>query len=117
MQIKILFYICNMVRQLLFLLFISPFCYSQNTDSLWKVYNNKTQADTNRLKAIDALAGKCYTNNQDTIITLSEQEVTFAAEINQKKYEANANNNIGVAYMNKGDYPKAIAYQTKAMKL
>ena len=93
--------------------------FSQNkkTDSLWAVYNNKNQTDTNRLKAIFTIARGYVYNNPDTAIILAEQELGLAQQSQQKKYEANAFNIIGASYMGKGSYPKALEYYLKALKV
>jgi PAS domain S-box-containing protein len=90
---------------------------NKKLDSLWAVYNNKNEVDTNRLKAIHAVANTYLNNKPDTAIILAEQELQLAQTSKQKKYEANANNIIGVAYKNKAGYSKAIEYQLKALKL
>ena len=54
---------------------------SQNTDSLWKVYSNKTQADTNRLKAIQLIVRYYASNNPDTAIILAGLEMQLANEL------------------------------------
>ena len=93
---------------------------AQNLDSLWTVYNNKTQADTNRLKAIDALAKSYSSNEPDSAILLAEQELKLANSIHNdkaKKWVAKALNIIGIAFKNKGNYPKALEYQLKSLKL
>jgi len=48
---------------LILIIFLLPFLkkfggaiFSQNLDSLWKVYNNKNQSDTNRIKALQKIA-------------------------------------------------------------
>jgi len=90
---------------------------AENIDSLWTIYNNKTQADTNRLKAIQAIAWGYRSNKPDTAIILAEQELTLAQASKQKKYEAKALNTMGLAFMNKSSYPKAIDYFLKALKI
>ena len=93
------------------------FCFSQNTDSLWSVYNNKSLADTSRLKALDDIAVSYTFNNPDTAIVLADQELTYANMIPAGKiWAANAIKTIGVAMMNKGNYPKALNYFFKALK-
>ena len=69
-----------MKKQLLFVFLVVGFCFSraQNLDSLWQVYNNKTQADTNRLKALQTLIRNYSGNNPDTAIVLAQQEEKLA---------------------------------------
>src|ERR1035437_6562473 len=83
---------------------------AQNTDSLLAVYNKKTQADTNRLKAIQVIAWNLRSNNPDTAIILAEQQLQLAQQSKQKKlapnlfrkYEATAFIIIGQSLINKG---------------
>ncbi|HWY34332.1 MAG TPA: tetratricopeptide repeat protein, partial [Nitrosopumilaceae archaeon] len=85
-------------------------------DSLWDVYNNKRQADTNRLKAIHDISRSFVGKNPDTVIILAGQELKLAQQSKQKKYEGKAFNIIGVAYRNKSDFPKALEYYLMAIQ-
>jgi len=98
-----------------FLIFNS-FCFSQN-DSLWAVYQNKNEADTNRLKAIHAIAWSYIGNNPDTAIILAEQELQLAIKAKAKNYEGKALNIIGISFNNKGNYLKALDYYLKVLKV
>src|SRR6185437_14630596 len=111
-----------MKKWLFFIFLITCFCFSngQNLDSLWKVYNDKTQIDTNRLKAIQTLVRNYSTNNPDTAIILAQQEEKLADLLpatNKKKWIADALSNTGFCFMNKGDLPKALDYYLKSLKL
>jgi tetratricopeptide (TPR) repeat protein len=105
----------------LFFIFLQLCCFAiaQNKqfDSLWAIYNNKSQADTNRLKAIDYIAWSYVSNNPDTTIILAQEEVQLAQKSKQKIYEGNAFNAIGTSFMNKGNYPKTLEYYLKALKV
>jgi hypothetical protein len=50
-------------------------------NSLWNIYNNKTQADTNHLNVIDAISWFYKGDNPDTSIILAEQELKLANTI------------------------------------
>ena len=66
------------------IILVCVFCVplrSQNVDSLWKVYHNKIQVDTNRLKALDAIINIYRDNNPDTTILLAKQAIGFANEV------------------------------------
>jgi tetratricopeptide (TPR) repeat protein len=89
----------------------------QNTDSLWSVYNNKTQADTNRLKALHVILRDYVSNNPDSALILGEQELKLAVKTKQTEYESKALTNLGLATENKGNYPKALEYYLKALKI
>src|SRR5438132_356793 len=106
---------------ILFVLFLQVlFCPAQNLDSLSRVYNNKTYADTNRLKAIHIIAWSYTGNNPDTAIALATLELELANSISSEKGKrgiAHAYNTIGVSYMNKNNYPKAVVFYLKALKI
>ncbi|HXU27652.1 MAG TPA: hypothetical protein VN698_10500, partial [Bacteroidia bacterium] len=89
-------------------LLLSSFCFSQNKDSLWLVYNNKSKADTVRLKALYDLANSYLNNNPYTAIVFAQLELQLAEKTNQQKYQAKALNLIGVLHKNKGLYPSAL---------
>src|SRR4051812_45634194 len=86
------------------------FSQTKKLDSLWTIYNNKTQADTNRLSAIHNIAWRYYRNNPDTAIILAEQELKFAQQNKNKKYEGLALTTIGISNQNKGNYQRAMEY-------
>src|ERR1700741_2477037 len=108
-----------MKRFLLFILLIigCGFCFAQNIDSLWVVYNNRSEADTNRLKAIDAIVLIYINSNPDTAIILAEQQLDLAKKTKQKKHEGKALKAIGTAYMFKGDYLKSLEYYFECLKV
>ena len=108
-----------MRRNLLFILLITIhlFGFGQNLDSLWKVYNDKSEADTNRLKAIDDIAWSYNTNNPDTARLLANEELKLAQTTKQRKYEAQALNTIGVCYENEGNYPEALKSDFASLKI
>lgn len=113
--VLVLCYICDTMRKfnyiLLFVmlsLFFQLKSQENEIDSLWKVYKNTSQIDTNRLKAINTIARSFGSNNPDTAFILAKEELQLAQQTNQKKYEANALNLIGIYYMIKGNYPEAL---------
>jgi tetratricopeptide (TPR) repeat protein len=93
------------------------FAQNKKLDSLTKIYNDKTQPDTNRLKARHKIANIYLYNNPDTAIVLAKQELALAQQSKQKKFEANALNIIGVCYMNKGNYPEALKNHFASLKI
>jgi two-component system NarL family sensor kinase len=103
---------------LLFVLLLKTgLCQNQKIDSLRVVYNNKTKPDSVRLKALHAIVWSyCYTN-PDSANILVKQELQFAQKTNQKKWQANAFNLMGILLMNTGTYPQALDYYFKAAKL
>ena len=60
-----------------------------NLDSLWGVWNDKNQADTNRLKAIHGIARKGYLYSQsDSAFYFAQMGYDFAEARNNKKWMA-----------------------------
>ena len=98
-------------------IFTAGTSFAQNTDSLWKVYDNNKQPDTNRLKAIHDIAWSYRNNKPDTAVLLAEQQLKLAQACKQKLYEGRALNTMGVALMNKGNYLKSLEYYLSASKI
>jgi len=108
------------MNKFLLLLFLFPFLlFSQQKkiDSLRKVYKNKSQSDTNRMKAGHEIAWSYLNNNPDTAIGLAEQTLQFAKARNQKKHQGIAFFTLGTAYMNLGNFPKALEHYEKYSKI
>ena len=94
----------------LFSYFRSQDCFTQNKDSLWKVYNDKAQVDTNRLKAIQTIAINYFNIKPDSTIIMAEQELELAKQKAQKKFEGKALYIIGHVYLSKDNFSKALGY-------
>jgi tetratricopeptide (TPR) repeat protein len=110
------------MKKLLLFIFLTitscvSFSQTKKLDSLWAVYNNKTQADTNRLKAIDAIAWRYTSNKPDTSIILAQQQLQLAKQNKLKKYEGWAFNLMGASYKSTGNYPKALDCYLKGLKI
>lgn len=99
--------------------FIVAFVVAQNKklDSLWQVYHSTMQSDTDRLKAINTLAKLYRNNNPDTAIILLKEQLQMAIDKGNLKFQSVAYNTMGVAYMFKSNYPKALENYLKALKL
>ena len=82
----------------------NSFAQNKMLDSLWSVYKNKNQADTNRFKSVDIIISNYIGNNPDTAIVLAEEELKLAQSSGQKKYEANALKFLGVAFYYIGNF-------------
>ena len=68
-----------------------------NLDSLWGVWNDKTQADTNRLKAMHRIAKNAYINsNLDSAFYFVQVQYDFALSLSNKKFMAQALNMKGL---------------------
>ena len=89
-----------------------------NLDSLWGVWNDKTQSDTNRLKAMDKIAFRGYLFSQpDSAFYFAQMEYDLAEAIGNKKYMAAALYTQGVSFYFQSDYVKAIDHYTRSLKI
>jgi len=95
---------------LIFLFTLKKGSSQANTDSLWKVWNSKTQADTNKLMAMDELIWSYIHTNLDTAAILTLRELALAQKKNERKWLGSAYNNLCVIYKNKGNYDLALKY-------
>ena len=90
---------------------------AQNLDSLWKAYKNTAQPDTNRLNALNKLASIYLYINTDSCRFIAEQELKLAQITHQRKYEGNAFNLIGNAYIFQDNYPEALKNHLYVLKI
>ncbi|MEX0966623.1 MAG: adenylate/guanylate cyclase domain-containing protein [Bacteroidia bacterium] len=87
-----------------------------NLDSLWSVWNDNSQPDTNRLKAIDKIAFQGYLYSQpDSAFHFAQMEYDFAAAKGLKKFMSYAMNIQGISFRLRGDYPRALEYYQKCL--
>ena len=84
----------------IFLLLLSFSSKAQvNLDSLWGVWNDKTQPDTNRLKAMKRIAWDGYLFSQpDSAFYFAQKGYDFAEATNHKKWMATSLNMQGVSF-------------------
>jgi len=108
------------MRNLLFIILLLPLLASAhiNLDSLWSVWNDSSQTDTNRLKAIQKIAWDGYLFTQpDSAFYFAQIQYDLAEQKNEKTHMASALNIQGVSFHIQGDYTKAINYYTKSLKI
>lgn len=90
--------------------------FAQNTDSLWTVWENKAQSDTNRMTAILTMADQLRMSDLDSATTLLDLYAQFAKKNGHQKALANAWYNKGI--WNWGhDQDTSLVYFTKAKEL
>ena len=85
-----------------------------NVDSLKRVLSTPLH-DTNRILALNNL-GRNY-QNSDTVLLLADQAMILSQRIGFKKGEVEAYNNMAYWFNQKGNYPKALEYYLKAIRL
>jgi len=95
-------------------------CFAQqpNLDSLWGVWEDKSQPDTNRLDAMKRIAwyGYIYTA-PDSSIYFAQQLLELAESIEHRKFVADALNIQGSAYRLLGEFDKAIEYHQRSFDI
>jgi len=75
------------------------------------------QDDTNKVNTLNSLAYALYTTVPDSTVLLAQQASVLALNIGWVKGEAKSYKNCGTGYYVKGDYPQALDYYLKALKL
>ena len=89
-----------------------------NLDSLWGVWNDKTQPDTNRLKAMKDIAWDGYLFSQpDSAFYFAQMGYDFAEARNNKKWMATSLNTQGISFAIRGNYEKALEYFSKSLAI
>jgi adenylate cyclase len=89
-----------------------------NLDSLLGVWNNKSQPDSNRVKAYNDYIWYGYLfSRPDTAEALAEALHTFAKKHKYPKASANAYKLQGVANAVQGNYPRALEYYEKCLAI
>lgn len=111
------------MKKILFLLviiFTTLFANAEvlKKDSLLKVWNNKTLADTIRVQALHKIARDIYFNlDKDSSIFYGQIEYEFAKEKGLKLNLANAMTLMGVAYLSAGKNSKALNYFKQSLPI
>ena len=99
------------------LLTLSAMSFGQtNLDSLWGVWNDETQNDTNRLYALNKISWQVKNSNPDSAIVLAQMQFELAESAGSKKDMARALTTQGVSFYIKGD-PRGIEYLERSLKL
>ena len=110
-----------MKHNLFFLLFIFVFSFVNSQvklDSLYMVWEDKTQADSIRIKALDDFIWDGYLFSQpDSALILAKQLFDFSVNIDYKKGMALGLNLQGIAYHNKNDYSKSLDYSKRSLQI
>ena len=109
--------------QKLFSFFIALFigCSSiaqVNLDSLWGVWDDKTQPDTSRLKAIKSISWDGYLLSQpDSAFYFAGLMYDFAVSVNNKIQQADALNTQGVSLSIRDNYEEGLICFKKGLKI
>ncbi len=85
-----------------------------NVDSLINILSGKLN-DTSRIWALNNLGRNIQ--NSDTTLVLAQQAIRLSRQISFKKGEAEAYNNVGYWFNQRGNYPKALESYLHAIQL
>jgi tetratricopeptide (TPR) repeat protein len=89
-----------------------------NLDSLWSVWNDKTQPDTSRLKAMNDIAWDGYLFSQpDSAFYFAQMQYDFALSVNNKRFMAHSISTQGVSFAIRGNYEKSLEYFLKTLEI
>jgi tetratricopeptide (TPR) repeat protein/serine phosphatase RsbU (regulator of sigma subunit) len=90
----------------------------QEADSLFAIWNDETQPDTSRLKAMHRIAWSGYLfTKPDSAFYFAQLEYNLAKEKGEKKYMAAALNTQGVTFSTRSNYDNAIEYHSEGLKV
>lgn len=102
-------------------LIVFPFIHaSAQTEikPLWRVVNNKKEADTIRLEALRQICMRGYLYTYpDSASYYADQLYSMAGKMHSLKYQAFALNIHGASFSLRGDNTRAIAYFTRSLKI
>lgn len=95
-----------------------PSLPAHTADSLWGVWSNEAQPDSNRLKALRDYIWKGYLFTQpDSAFYYAQIQYDYALERENKKHQAVALNAQGISLAIRGDNTKAIDYYQRSMAI
>ena len=101
---------------ILFIILFNTVAPGQNLDSLKSVWNDSSQPDSNRLKAVHAIAEEGYLkSNPDSALYFAERQRQFAKKSNNSLYESKALMTLGLTYVVKRKYDTAEILLNRAM--
>lgn len=96
----------------------TPGTAQSSSDSLWNVWKDESQADSNRVKALHKVVRKDYLFSQpDSAFYLSQVEYDFAKSKGLQLYMSEALNHQGLAHYFQGNYTVAVDYFTQSLDI
>jgi tetratricopeptide (TPR) repeat protein len=101
------------------LLFLSHYSFSQvNVDSLFTVFNNTSENDTDRFTSLDILIWDHYMYvNIDSAISLSQVAIDYTHSKSMGVYESSSYLTLGGCYYMIGEYDQAINNMLKGLEI
>ena len=109
------------MKHSIYILFLFLFFEGQaqlKTDSLESIWNDKNQADTIRLQALDQISGDLFFNtNADSALYYSQLQIDFAKKKGVRLYEARGLHTQGRIYFQKGEYLRSLDLNIRALSI
>ena len=104
---------------LIFFIFISnSFISQKNLDSLWGVWKNESQPDSNRMQAIQLYSWFGFLfSDPDSAFYFAQMHLEYAIKVGDKKNMSKAYDTQGMSHYFLGDYSKAMNYLNKSLQL
>ena len=98
---------------------ITSFVFAQNNaDSLYNVWQNQSQPDSNRIEAFHQFISKNLLRSfPDSAIVASNQLLEFSQTIEYKVGQAMGLNLLGIAHQYKSDFDKALEFNEASLKV
>lgn len=119
MKVSGIYSIKFIIRQFLIIsiLTISFSGISQNLDSLWNIWKNVNEADSNRMNALKEIAWHTtIIIDPDSGFILAEKLLDFSKQKQNAEIEAAALKTMGLASYFKHDFNKALEYYNQALE-
>jgi len=85
-------------------------CATAQADSLWRVWNDTTLADSVRLKAMQTMAWKTVFESPDSGIALAQRQLALARRAHLPKAEFEAFTTLAAGSSMKSDYRASLGY-------
>ncbi|MCF8371198.1 MAG: tetratricopeptide repeat protein [Bacteroidales bacterium] len=101
-----------------FVLSFAQQAFAQNLDSLYSIWQDQSQHDTVRVQAFSSYIKQGFLfSNTDSAFILAEELVVFGQEKKYPKAQSTGYNVQGVSYHLKANYPKALDYYQRSLKI
>lgn len=110
------FYWIFIIQLLIFGFFTNKNSYGSNLDSLKNVIL-KLPDDTNKVDRLTDLSYKTYKNSTDSALSIAQEAIRIADNINYTKGYASALSQLGVVYKYQSEYDSALFYYNKSLTI
>lgn len=110
------FFLFFLIQLVVFGIFTNKNCYGSNLDSLKNVILNLPD-DSNKVDRLTDLSYKTYKNSTDSSLSIIQEAIRIAENINYTKGYASALSQLGVVYKYQSEYDSALFYYNKSLSI